>query len=69
MLTASGDAKLGALSAGQVNVTVSGSGNATIAPRDEAHITILGSGDVYLATRPRRIERTILGSGRIIEAN
>jgi len=68
MISGSGKAQLGRLSARQVRVTVAGSGDATIAPQEDAHVTILGSGDVYLATRPQRIERSILGSGDIIEA-
>ena len=67
-ISGSGKARLGKLMARRVRVTVAGSGDATIAPQDEAHVTILGSGDVYLATRPRRIERRIMGSGNIIEA-
>jgi hypothetical protein len=27
----------------------------------------MGSGDVHLATRPGRMERSIMGSGRVIE--
>jgi len=67
MVAGSGDARLAGLSARQVTVTVAGSGDATIAPQDEARVTILGSGNVYLASRPRRIERNIMGSGRVIE--
>ena len=55
------------LSARQVTVTVAGSGDATIAPEDEAHITILGSGNVYLVSKPRKIDQNIIGSGRVIE--
>jgi hypothetical protein len=68
MISGSGKAHLGKLSARTVQVTVAGSGDATVAPQDEARVTILGSGDVYLATRPQRIERNIMGSGDIIEA-
>lgn len=67
-ISGSGKAHLGKLLARSAQVTIMGSGDATIAPQDEAHVTILGSGDVYLATRPQRIERNILGSGDIIEA-
>jgi len=44
-----------------------GSGSATVAPSQELNAQILGSGDVHLMTRPARIERSIMGSGRIIE--
>lgn len=62
-----GKANLGKLAARSVTVAIMGSGEATIAPRDEAKITIMGSGDVHLLTRPGRIQRTVVGSGRIIE--
>jgi hypothetical protein len=67
MVSGSGKARLGRLKARQAEVTVAGSGSAEIAPQDEAHITILGSGNVYLRSRPQKIERNIMGSGRIIE--
>lgn len=63
----SGHARLGKLDARTASVTVMGSGSVTIAPRDELKVTIMGSGDVYLLTRPARIQRSIMGSGRIIE--
>ncbi|HJT44165.1 MAG TPA: DUF2807 domain-containing protein [Rhizomicrobium sp.] len=63
----SGQAWLGKLMARRVQVMVAGSGSATIAPSEELRATIMGSGNVRLTTRPARIERSILGSGRIIE--
>ena len=65
----SGKANLGKLSARKLKVTIAGSGDAIIAPTEEVKITIMGSGSVRLLTRPAKIERTIMGSGRIIEAN
>jgi hypothetical protein len=44
-----------------------GSGDATLAPREELKATIMGSGDVRLRTRPARIQRHIMGSGQIEE--
>ena len=63
----SGDARLGKLAARSVSVMVMGSGSATIAPSEELKANIMGSGDVHLLTRPQKIERAIMGSGRIIE--
>jgi hypothetical protein len=63
----SGHARLGKLAARNVSVEVMGSGNATVAPSDELKATIMGSGDVRLLTRPAKIQRMIMGSGRIIE--
>jgi hypothetical protein len=65
----SGKADLGKLSARKLNVTIAGSGNATIAPTEDVKITIMGSGSVRLLTKPGKIERTIMGSGRVIEAD
>jgi hypothetical protein len=64
----SGKAHLGKLAARDVTITIAGSGEATIAPRESAKITIMGSGTVRLLTRPGRLERSIMGSGEIIEA-
>jgi len=69
MVAGSGDARFAGLSARQVAVTIAGSGDAIIAPQDELRVTILGSGNVFLASRPRKIERNIMGSGRVIEQN
>ncbi len=63
----SGNADLGKLAARTVNLVIAGSGNAAIAPGEDLKVTILGSGSAHLVTRPARIERSILGSGRIIE--
>ena len=64
----SGKAHLGKLRARDISITISGSGEATIAPDESAKITILGSGKVRLLTNPQRIDRKIMGSGQIIEA-
>jgi hypothetical protein len=63
----SGNANLGKLSARTVRVMVMGSGDATVAPSEELSAQIMGSGDVHLTTKPARIERSIMGSGQIIE--
>lgn len=64
----SGEAHLGKLSARRITVVIAGSGEATLAPGEELKATLMGSGKVHLLTRPGKIERTIMGSGRIIEA-
>jgi len=58
---------LGKLAARSVSVMMMGSGSATVAPREELNATIMGSGDVHVLTRPARIERSIMGSGHIVE--
>ena len=65
----SGHAKLGKLAARSVSVMMMGSGSAIVAPREELKATIMGSGDVHVLTRPARIERSIMGSGHIIEGH
>jgi hypothetical protein len=65
----SGHAKLGKLAARSVSVMMMGSGTAIVAPREELKATIMGSGDVHVLTRPARIERSIMGSGHIIEGH
>lgn len=61
----SGHAELGKLAARSVNVSIMGSGDATVAPSDELKASIMGSGDVRLTTNPAKIERMIVGSGKI----
>jgi len=63
----SGHVNLGKLSTSEAIVTIAGSGDAVIAPTGRAKITIMGSGNVRMLTRPGKIEREIIGSGRIIE--
>jgi hypothetical protein len=63
----SGNANLGKLAARTVKVMVMGSGSATVAPSEDLSAQIMGSGDVHLMTRPARTQRSIMGSGRIIE--
>jgi len=65
----SGHAKLGKLAARSVSVMMMGSGTAIVAPREDLKATIMGSGDVHVLTRPARIERSIMGSGHIIEGH
>jgi beta-lactamase regulating signal transducer with metallopeptidase domain len=67
-VTGSGRADLGHLAARHVTVLVVGSGGATIAPSEELKVMVHGSGTVRLATRPETMEKSITGSGRVIEA-
>jgi hypothetical protein len=64
----SGHANLSRLAAAHVEVMIAGSGDVTVAPSDELKVNIMGSGDVRLTTHPARIERRIMGSGRVVEA-
>jgi len=63
----SGHANLSRLAAAHVEVMIAGSGDVTVAPSDELKVNIMGSGDVRLTTHPARIERRIMGSGRVVE--
>jgi len=63
----SGHADLGKVAARRVVVAIMGSGRATVAPGEELKVTIMGSGDVHLLTKPAKIERSIMGSGQIVE--
>jgi hypothetical protein len=63
----SGNANLGKLAARNVTVMVMGSGSATVAPSEDLKTHIMGSGDVHVLTKPARIERSIMGSGHVIE--
>jgi hypothetical protein len=65
-IAGSGDADLGALNAKRLRAVIAGSGNARVAPEDDADIAIVGSGDVHLLTRPKNLSSRVVGSGRII---
>ena len=65
---AAGNVRFGGLTARHVVVNVAGSGNVTVAPTIDVKINIVGSGKVRLTTRPAQIERNVVGSGRIIDA-
>ena len=63
----SGDARLEQLAARSAKIFIAGSGNADIAPSDDADVFIAGSGDVRLHTHPKHLSSKVAGSGRIIE--
>ncbi len=63
-----GTARLGDLKVKDAQVQVMGSGDVTLAPTGNLKVTIMGSGNVTLLTHPAHIERSIMGSGRVIEA-
>ncbi|HWX89327.1 MAG TPA: DUF2807 domain-containing protein, partial [Rhizomicrobium sp.] len=63
----SGHANLGKVAARKVAVAIMGSGTATVAPGEELKVTIMGSGNVHLLTKPAKIERSIMGSGQLVE--
>jgi hypothetical protein len=63
----SGQADLGRIIARRVEVQSAGSGDITIAPTESLRVNLAGSADVRLVTRPAAIDRSIVGSGRVIE--
>jgi hypothetical protein len=63
----SADANFGEVKAEAANVTINGSGNATIAPSRAADIGLSGSGDVTLLSRPLRLQAHVSGSGKVIQ--
>jgi len=64
-VSGSGSARLGDLSARQGEVSVSGSGSVTVEALDAADVSISGSGHVRIHDRPRTLEHSISGSGRL----
>jgi hypothetical protein len=63
----SADANLGELRTQAANVTISGSGDATIAPSKAADLSLAGSGDVTLLGQPPVLHTHISGSGKVIQ--
>jgi len=66
-ISGSGDAKLAQLAVKTADIQISGSGEADIAPQEEANVRISGSGFVRVHGHPK-ISSHISGSGRIEEA-
>ena len=64
-VSGAGIADLGALDVGTAVVSVHGGGRALIAPRDDLKVQIAGGGRVVLASKPRQIEQTVSGGGRL----
>ncbi|HEY3949022.1 GIN domain-containing protein [Phenylobacterium sp.] len=64
-VTGSGASDLSGLKLGDADVSMEGSGQATLAPTGSVNIDISGSGDVNLLTRPMRMESNVSGSGSI----
>jgi len=64
----SGKVDLSKLSTRRSVVAIHGSGDAAIAPQDEADIRISGSGVITLHSNPSQIQTHISGSGRIRRA-
>jgi hypothetical protein len=64
-ISGAGDASFGGLAVARARVTVSGVGNAEIAPSQEADITISGVGNVRLDTRPANLIKHVSGVGNI----
>jgi hypothetical protein len=62
-----GDVNLGGLSVQDAKVMILGNTDATLSPHHSLVLTIAGHGVVHLLTHPESIQKTILGSGRIIE--
>ena len=64
-ISGAGEASFGELAVGRARVTLSGVGEAEIAPSQEADITISGIGNVRLNARPARLIQHISGLGNI----
>lgn len=64
-IAGSGEADLEALITTNARVTISGSGDARVAPTDRADLSISGSGDIDVTTRPAVVNRNVSGSGDI----
>ncbi|THD62953.1 DUF2807 domain-containing protein [Phenylobacterium sp.] len=64
-VSGSGETDLSDLKVSDADVSIRGSGRATLAPTGAANVDISGSGDVTLLTRPAKLESNVSGSGSI----
>ena len=61
-----GDADLGGLSVtGDANISILGSGDASLSPHGSVKLFIAGSGDLKLLTKPTELRQTIIGNGEV----
>jgi hypothetical protein len=61
-----GDADLGGLEVmGDANISLLGSGDATLSPHGRVKLFIAGNADLRLLTKPAELRRTIIGNGEI----
>lgn len=61
-----GNADLGGLSVtGDANISILGSGDASLSPHGKVKLFIAGSGDLRLLTKPSELRQTIIGSGEV----
>jgi hypothetical protein len=68
-IAGSGDVDLSGVTADEAEVTILGSGDAVVSPRNRAEVDIAGSGDVTLTTRPAMLDTDIRGSGRVVQGS
>ena len=64
-IAGSGATDLAGLKVADADVTVQGSGEATLGPTGVVNVDISGSGDVTLLNRPSKLESNVSGSGSI----
>jgi hypothetical protein len=64
-VSGSGETDLSDLKVSDADVSIQGSGRATLAPTGAVNVEISGSGDVTLLTRPAKLESNVSGSGSI----
>ncbi|MBS0361472.1 MAG: DUF2807 domain-containing protein [Proteobacteria bacterium] len=64
-VSGSGVTDLSGLKLTDANVSLEGSGQATIAPTGSANLNISGSGEITLLSHPSRMESNVSGSGSI----
>jgi hypothetical protein len=64
-INGSDDVDLSGLATDEAAVTISGSGQAKVAPKSWAKLDVSGSGDVTLTTRPKQLESHVSGSGHV----
>jgi Putative auto-transporter adhesin, head GIN domain len=65
----SGKIDFAQVASADARITIAGSGNVVVAPKDEANVTITGSGEVRMQTRPTHMHSVVMGSGRILLAD
>jgi hypothetical protein len=64
-ISGTGELRMGTAIVQRADISISGSGNAEVTPREQANIHVSGSGNVRMTAAPARLSQVVSGSGGV----
>lgn len=64
-ISGSGDLRMGTAIVQRADISISGSGNAEVTPREQANVHVSGSGNVRMTAAPALLNQKVSGSGGV----